>query len=134
MKVIIAGTRYKDPINKIAFDDHSAIVEAVRRSGFEITEVVSGNAIGVDTLGEIWAVAHNKLIKYMPVTPAEWSRLGKRAGPMRNQRMAQYADAAIIIWDGVSPGSKNMIAEMVKLKKPYYVYLTFSNLEELLYE
>jgi len=68
----------------------------------------------------------------MPLTSEEWNRLGKRAGPMRNKRMAEYTDAAIIIWDGKSPGSRNMVNEMIKLNKPYHIGLTFNTIEDFI--
>lgn len=123
MKVIIAGTRYKDKVNKIPFNDYKLVIEAIQRSGLEITEVVCGMAIGVDKLGEQWAIANNVSIKEMP---ANWNTHGKAAGPIRNREMAEYADAAIIIWDGVSSGSRNMINEMIRKKKPYFVAMTES--------
>lgn len=129
MKVIIAGTRYKDKENKIPFDDYSLVVEAIERSGFTITEVVSGTAIGADRLGEQWARANNIPIKEMP---ADWIRYGNSAGPMRNRAMAEYADAAIIAWDGKSPGSRNMVENMIRRKKPYYVALTSATLEDFM--
>jgi hypothetical protein len=118
VKVIIAGPRYKDSIAKIPYDDYMLIVSAVKKSGFQITEVVCGMAIGVDSLGSEWAVNNNIPIKEMP---ANWDRDKKAAGPIRNRAMAKYADAAVIIWDGVSKGTKNMIDEMIKEKKPYYL-------------
>lgn len=129
MKVIIAGTRYKDKENKIPFDDYALVVEAIERSGFTITEVVSGTAIGADRLGEQWARANNIPIKEMP---ADWIRYGNSAGPMRNRAMAEYADAAIIAWDGKSPGSRNMVENMIRRKKPYYVALTSATLEDFM--
>ena len=47
MKVIIAGSR--------GVEDYALVEEAVKQSGFDITEVVSGTARGVDLLGEHWA-------------------------------------------------------------------------------
>lgn len=132
MKVVIAGTRYKDPANKIPFDDYGLVVQSVQRSGFNITEVVCGQAIGVDKLGDQWASANDCEVRYMPVTPEEWNKYGKAAGPMRNRRMAEYCDAAIIIWDGVSPGSRNMIDEMIRVKKPYYIGMTKSTVEDFM--
>ena len=132
MRVVIAGTRYKDSINKIPFDDYALVVQSVVRSGFDITEVVCGDAIGVDKLGERWATAFDVDIYYMPVTPMEWKQYGKVAGPMRNRRMAEYCDAAIIIWDGVSPGTRNMIDEMIRVKKPYYIGMTKATIEDFL--
>ncbi len=123
MKVIIAGTRYKDKANKIPFDDFKLVVEAVERSGFEITEVVCGKAIGVDLLGEQYATMKGIAVKEMP---ANWYAYGKPAGMIRNREMAEYADAAVIVWDGVSPGSRNMVNEMIRRKKPYHLVLTES--------
>lgn len=127
MKVVIAGTRYKDKDQKIPFDDYALVVQAVERSGFTITEVVSGCAIGADRLGERWASANNIPIKEMP---ADWITHGKSAGPQRNRSMAEYADAAIVVWDGRSPGSRNMVENMIRRKKPYYVALTSATLED----
>lgn len=129
MKVIIAGSRYKDKEEGKVFDDYNLVVEAVNRSGFTITEVVSGCAIGADRLGEKWATANGVPIKEMP---ADWNRFGKSAGPQRNKAMAEYADAAIIVWDGISPGSRNMIENMIRRKKPYYVALTSRTLEDFI--
>ena len=120
MKVIVAGPRYKDPVAKIKYDDYEMVVSAINNSGFQITEEVCGLAIGVDSLGAQWALNNNIPIKEMP---ANWDDHQKMAGLIRNRDMAKYADAAVIIWDGVSKGTKNMIDEMIKEKKPYYLQL-----------
>lgn len=98
MKVIIAGSR--------TITDARLVEDAIRLSGFDITEVVCGCAEGVDKLGEAWAV-YNQI----PVArfPADWGKHGKAAGPIRNEQMAEYADALVCVWDGVSRGSLNMI-------------------------
>ena len=119
MKVIIAGTR--------SVSDYSLVVQAVQRSGYNITEVVSGCATGIDRLGEQWARANNVPVKEMP---ADWNRYGNSAGPQRNRAMAEYADAAIIVWDGKSRGTRNMIENMVRRKKPYYIAMTSTTLED----
>lgn len=123
MKVIIAGPRYKDPINKIPFDDYKLVAEAVKKSGFKITEEVCGMAIGADRLGEQWAIANGVPVKEMP---ANWTLHGRSAGPIRNRQMAEYADAAVIVWDGKSRGTRNMINEMIRKKKPYFLLMTES--------
>lgn len=129
MKVVIAGTRYKDPINKIAFDDYPLVMSSIDRSGFAVSEVVCGMAIGVDRLGELWGISNDKPVKEMP---ADWNKHKKAAGPIRNRQMAEYCDAAVIIWDGISPGTRNMIDEMIRVKKPYYVQLTRSTIEDFM--
>ena len=111
MKVIIAGSR--------TIKDIHLVEQAITRSGFDITEVVCGCARGVDLLGARWAQARN-----IPVAlfPADWDRHGKAAGPIRNAEMAKHADALILIWDGVSPGSKNMRDTARNAGLRYYIH------------
>lgn len=127
MKVIIAGCRYSDVENKIIFSDYQLLIETIKKSGLDITEVVCGMAIGTDRMGEQWALANNIAIKEMP---ADWHTHGKAAGPIRNRAMAEYADGAIILWDGKSEGTRNMINEMIKFKKPYHIGMTISNIDK----
>ncbi len=99
MKVIIAGSR--DIVDPHVVDD------AVRESGFEVTEVVSGGARGIDRMGELWGAKHGIPVK---VFRADWEKHGKSAGVRRNREMAEYAEACIAIWNG-SRGTANMIDE-----------------------
>lgn len=112
MKVIVAGSR-----NITAFSTVQAAIEA---SCFEITEVVSGAAKGVDTLGEQWARENGVQIKRFP---ADWTKNGRAAGPIRNRQMAEYAEALIAIWDGVSRGTENMIEEARKRNLQVFVFI-----------
>ncbi len=107
MKVIIAGSR-TIPMTA-AYQDLLDIV--IIESGMQITEVVSGCARGVDRIGERWARDNGIPVKTFPVSKAEWHRVGAAAGPKRNRRMAEYADALIAIHRGDSPGTANMIHE-----------------------
>ena len=113
MKTIIAGSR--------EIDDFAIVSQAVQDSGFEITEVVSGTARGIDTQGEAWASLNSIPIKRFP---ANWKEYGKGAGHKRNAEMAYYADALIAIWDGSSPGTRNMINEAAKRSLKVYVHST----------
>ena len=80
--------------------------------------IVSGCAEGADKLGERYAAEHNLTVERFP---AEWDKYGKYAGPRRNAQMAQVADAVFVFWDGKSRGTKNMIENAKKAKKPYTV-------------
>lgn len=108
MKVVIAGSR--------DITHYDVVAEAYASCPFDVTEIISGCAKGVDTLGEQLA----SLI-CVPVCkfPADWDKHGKAAGPIRNRQMAEYADAAIVIHNG-SKGSMNMISQMKRLNKPVY--------------
>jgi hypothetical protein len=79
----------------------------LERCGWKPTVVLSGTARGADTLGEQWAKRNN-----IPVEryPADWDTHGKRAGFLRNWRMARKGDALIALWDGLSRGTEQMIA------------------------
>ena len=104
IKVIIAGTR--------DFNDYDFLkknvdyfLQGINPNSEEI-EIVSGNARGADKLGERYAKEHNLPVKLFP---ANWDKYGKRAGYLRNQEMANYADVLIAFWDEKSKGTKHMI-------------------------
>jgi hypothetical protein len=103
MKVVIFGSR--------SITDFSQVLRAVEASGVKdkITEIVSGTARGVDTLGEDYARLHSIPVKRYP---PDWRRWGSMAGPIRNKDMADYADYGIAVWDGKSGGTKDMIRNM----------------------
>jgi predicted Rossmann fold nucleotide-binding protein DprA/Smf involved in DNA uptake len=107
MRVIIAGG--------IDFDDYQSLClicdYMLSNKSLEDIEIVSGNASGADKLGEKYAKDRGYTLKNFP---ADWS-LGKKAGPIRNRQMANYADALICFWDGNSKGTNNMIQEAKKL-------------------
>lgn len=114
MKVIIAGSR--------GITEYAEIEYAMHDSGFDATEIVSGGARGVDTLGEQWAKEYNILLTVMK---ADWEVDGRRAGMLRNISMAKYADALVALWDGNSNGTAHMITEAVKQRlKVFVVTLT----------
>ena len=100
LRCIIAGGRN--------IREYAIVEAAIEASGFVIAQVVSGVAEGVDRLGEQWGYAHDVPIARFP---ANWDRYGKRAGILRNGEMAAYAQALVAVWDGRSPGTKNMIAQ-----------------------
>lgn len=112
MKLIIAGSRN--------IPEHIAYAECVKfriEKNIEHTEIVSGTARGVDTAGEHYAEFYNIPVKRFP---ADWETYGRAAGHIRNQQMAEYADALLLIWDGKSKGSASMKSKMEHLNKPIY--------------
>lgn len=103
MKLIIAGSR--------DITDYELVRKAVIISGFwkrygKSIEVVCGMARGVDLLGKEFAERNGLIVHEFP---ADWKKLGKSAGPMRNRQMGDFADGLLAIWDGVSSGTKHMI-------------------------
>lgn len=127
MRVIIAGSRDLGC-------DIMAVGRAVEASQFEITQVVCGEAPGIDTAGKKWAQAHK-----IPVVsfPAKWDDLtvpgaiikkrvdgtkyNLKAGYDRNIEMAKHADALIAIQKNHSGGTQHMINTAKKLNLKIYV-------------
>lgn len=81
-------------------------------------QIVSGGANGADKLGEQYAAQRHFIVKRFE---AEWGVYDKAAGPIRNKQMADYADAAIIFWNGYSKGAANMILNCQLKPIPYRV-------------
>ncbi|WP_273837245.1 SLOG family protein [Halococcus sp. PRR34] len=105
LSVIIAGSR--SILDCLSRDGQRRIVaEAIDRSGFAVAEVVSGTARGVDQLGEDWAGERGIPVERFP---ADWNTHGKAAGPIRNEKMAEYADALVAIHVNESRGTADMI-------------------------
>lgn len=113
MKTIIAGGR--------DIHDYQLVLDAVKESQIHISTVVSGGAKGVDSLGERYA---NEMNLQLNVFIPDWDTHGRAAGPIRNRKMAENAEALIAIWDGKSRGTKNMIETARKLGLLVYVKLT----------
>ena len=90
------------------------ILKGYKEQGYDIT-IVSGAAIGTDKMGEQYA--KNRGLN-LHVIPAEWFKLGRRAGIVRNGLMAEYAaekePLLVAFWNGTSRGTKNMIDQAKK--------------------
>lgn len=99
MRIIIAGSR------TLTEQDVRKALHNCSWIGFA-TAVVSGTARGADEYGEKWAKINNVEIARFP---ADWTKHGKRAGPLRNKTMAENAEGLIAVWDGNSRGTLNMI-------------------------
>ena len=106
-KVIVAGSR--------DFNDYEFLCETLDKELLDLTEandiiddiqIVSGTAKGADKLGERYAKQNQYSVQQFP---ADWNTFGKKAGYIRNEEMAKYADACICFWDGESRGTKHMI-------------------------
>lgn len=113
MKLAVIGSR--------GFNDYallSAILtEYYLECGTDLV-IISGGARGADSLAERWADEHDlKKSIYL----ADWDTHGKSAGHVRNRVMAKECDEAVAFWDGVSKGSKGMIATVKKLNKTIVV-------------
>lgn len=134
MRVIIAGSRslYGPRGTKI-------VRQAIKDSGWKLTEVISGHAKGVDIIGE--EIAKEDGIE-LTIFPANWKKHGRAAGYKRNEKMAWYANlfnkqyteedkwdeipdnlkgGLIAVWKNKSKGTGSMIEIAEQLELPTYV-------------
>lgn len=111
MKTIIAGSR--------DIEDYELLKRVMQNVPWEITEVISGGYKGVDTLAIRWA--EEKKIPCI-VMKANWTSFGPAAGPIRNSEMAKVGEALVLVWDGHSKGSKDILARMRKKRTACYVF------------
>jgi hypothetical protein len=129
MKLIIAGSRsIRCPVEVL-----NGIIQASRfdsgiDAGRGITEVISGGALGVDSVGSKWAQRRGIPVKLFE---PDWS-LGHNAGILRNCEMAKYAlekspdsnlGGLIAVWDAKSPGTRHMIVEAQNRGLATFVWL-----------
>lgn len=133
IKLIIAGSR--------SIKSYAVVRQAIIESGLwklygASMTIVSGKAKGVDTLGEEFAKKNG--LKVLD-KPADWDNIkaqgavvkydrnGKPynalAGHWRNEEMAEIADVCLVIWDGQSTGSLDMVHRMVAHEKAQHTYL-----------
>ena len=109
VKVLIAGSR--------GVNDPDAVRAAIAASGFDVTTVLSGGAKGVDRLGEEWAAERG--IPVERIKP-DWSQ-GRHAGLLANSELVAQAEAAVIVYDGQSKGTRDTIGKLQKAGKPTHV-------------
>lgn len=80
---------------------------------YSIGGIVHGDAVGADTLAQVWADDNHVLTARHPVTEEQWTRIGKKAGVLRNQFMLdQHPTISLVIAFPV-PGSRGT-ADMIR--------------------
>jgi uncharacterized protein YeaO (DUF488 family) len=124
MRVIVAGTR--------SFNDYNLLKKVLNNKlkKYNDLTILCGCAQGADTLGKRWTKENGyKVEEY----PAKWDDFGKKAGYIRNEKMAKNADALIAFWDEKSKGTKHMInfateynlnIKVIKYKNKSKIYLS----------
>ena len=115
-KVVIAGSR--------GFSNYKLLKETCDKYLREKKKthnvvVISGHARGADSLGEKYASDEDLDLE---IYPADWRKYGKSAGFMRNEQMAEVADAVIAFWNGESHGTKHMIDIAEEKGIPVWIY------------
>lgn len=102
MKTLIAGSRSID-----VFDLSPYIPK-------DTTLIISGGAKGIDTLAEKYA--DEQKISKLILLP-RYNLYGRSAPTKRNETMVDIADTVIIVWDGLSRGTKYTLEYATKKNK-----------------
>ena len=112
MKILIAGSRTILNFN----------LEEYIPQNTEL--IISGGANGIDRLAEQYADQHkiSKLIIY-----PQYHKYGRAAPIKRNETMVDLCDMVLIIWDGISKGTKHTINYAKKKNKILMVILYNKN-------
>ncbi len=108
MKIAIIGSRNikKLDLEKYITDD--------------ISEIVSGGAIGVDTIAKNYAIKHDiRLKEFLP----NYNEFGRVAPLKRNIEIIEYSDKVYAFWDGKSRGTKFVIDNCKKRNIPIEVFI-----------
>jgi predicted Rossmann fold nucleotide-binding protein DprA/Smf involved in DNA uptake len=85
---------------------------------YEIKEIISGGAIGADTLARKYAETQGiPLTEHKP----DYKTWGKKAPLERNKMIVQECDQVIAFWDGKSRGTAHAIRTAERMGKPVQV-------------
>ena len=117
IKVVVFGSR--------GFSDYHTLETKLdqylsRVSMLDDITIISGTARGADSLGELYAKNKGYAVEQYP---ADWKQYGKKAGMIRNREMASVANYAVGFWNGVSMGTKGMIAILESMNVPTRVVI-----------
>jgi len=82
-----------------------------------VDTIISGGADGVDTYAE--QVADELALDTRIIEP-DWESYGPAAGPKRNTKIIEEADAVIVIWDGASNGTADSLRKAIDMGKTIY--------------
>lgn len=103
MRVLVTGGR--------DFTDKTLLFETLDRlhAVHSFSLLIHGDASGADRLGGEWAIERGLAVQ---AHPADWKKLGRSAGPIRNREMLKENPQLVVAF----PGGKGT-ADMVKVAR-----------------
>lgn len=112
MKLAIVGSR--------SFTDYTYFKECMKQfENSEISYIISGGAVGADTLAEKYAAENNIPVK---IFYPDYNLHGKKAPILRNTTIVENSDVVVAFWNGVSGGTRDSINKARKLKKAVVIF------------
>lgn len=113
MILAIVGSRV---FNEFEYAE-SEINKIISDFSYQVNGIVSGGAIGADSIARDYALKYDIPIKeYVP----NW-KLGKHAGMLRNNVIVEKSDVVIAFWNGYSPGTKDCIKKVKQTTKKIHI-------------
>ncbi len=85
----------------------------------EPSMIVSGGALGADSLAQNYAKANGLPIK---IIYPNWNLHGKGAGFKRNVAIVDESDLTLVLWDGISKGAAHDVNLCISKRKPCKVF------------
>lgn len=82
--------------------------------------LISGGAVGVDTLAEEYARRHDLPIR---VIRPNYALYGRKAPLFRNRQIVECADLVVALWDGSSPGTAYTVDYAHERGVPVQLYI-----------
>jgi len=111
MKLAIIGSR--------DFSDYDK-ARKVYKNFFEslTTKIISGGAIGADLIGK--RLAEEFGVEYEEYLP-DWDLYKGQAGHVRNTKIINASQMALVFWNGYSKGTKDSLDKLASQKKPVFI-------------
>ena len=103
-------------IGSRSFQDYDVLSHFLK--GHYISLIVSGGAIGADTLAARYAGEKN--IPLIVIKP-NWVKYPKTAGFVRNKEIIRAVDIVVAFYDGFSSGTKHSLDFAEKLNKKTFI-------------
>ena len=80
------------------------LLEFIKNEQPETIKIISGGAVGTDTLGKQFAEKYNyDHLEFLPY----WKKFGRRAGIRRNSTIIENSDIVFAFWDMKSKETTN---------------------------
>ncbi|MDP8203819.1 MAG: SLOG family protein [Candidatus Tenebribacter mawsonii] len=115
MKLAVIGTK--------KFTDYIFLSSILKKIP-NIEIIISGGAIGTDTLAKQFAIQNNIELKEFP---PDYKKFGDKAKHIRDKLIAKECDELIAFWDGECDGTKYTIDYAEQLGKTIEIIQVINN-------
>lgn len=112
IRVLVCGGRDYDDRERVF-----AVLDKLDKER-DISAVIDGGATGADLFGFAWACSLDKI---RHTFKADWATHGKKAGPLRNQRMLDEGKPDVVVVFPGGKGTADMRARAEKAGVPVLV-------------